>query len=65
MKKILAVFLTLCMSACSSEIDKCVQTGMKAYELMNPGYTVDKRAQAEARWRIACLEAASGKSKSD
>lgn len=56
MKKI--VFLGfIFLTGCSSDIDKCVQAGMRAWD--EAPHADETRAKAEARWRIGCLRAAS------
>lgn len=43
---------------CQSEIDKCVEAGVKAGE---PYSTAKEKSEEEMRFRIGCLRASAGK----
>lgn len=49
------------LAGCSSEVDKCVDAGLKSLTLNYPNATSAEKAQAEGNYRIICLKAQSGK----
>ncbi len=50
----------LTLSGCASEVDKCVKSFMKVYELENPKATKYDKAHEEASAREHCLKISSG-----
>jgi|GEM_PF-6485081 len=55
------VLTAVALAGCSSEVDKCVDAGLKSLALNYPNATSAEKAQAEGNYRIICLKAQSGK----
>jgi hypothetical protein len=59
------VFLTIALyiflAGCSSEIDKCVDAGVKSASMNYPNMSEAEKASIERSYRIACLRAQAGK----
>lgn len=51
----------LMLAGCASEIDKCVDAGMKSAAIEFPDLNAAEKARLESDFRIRCLEANSGK----
>jgi hypothetical protein len=56
-------FFFICATAfillgCQSEIDKCVDAGLRANE---PYKTAQEKSETEMQFRMACLKASAGK----
>ena len=60
MKKFL-ILITLTLSGCASEVDKCVESAIKSLNVNYPTATAGEKAEAEKNFRIICMKAQSGK----
>ena len=60
LKLSIIVVAVLLLSGCASEVDKCVKSFMKVYELENPKATKYDKAHEEASAREHCLKISSG-----
>ena len=58
MKKFLIFGTMFVLLGCQSEIDKCVDAGLRANE---PYKTAQDKSQKELEFRIFCLKASTGK----
>ena len=63
--RLVAVAMAVCLAGCDNSIDaqveKCVQSLIKAIKLNRPDISEADLAQAEASARLKCLRSAAGK----
>lgn len=61
MKIIAMIAFVMMLAACQSEIDKCVDAGVKADSVNYPNLTKAERVENEYLYRMRCLRAQGGK----
>jgi hypothetical protein len=57
----LLVASLVAIAGCSSEIDKCVDAGVRAVSLNYPSMSPAEKADVEKNYRLACMKAQAGK----
>lgn len=61
MKYLVMIVALLVLPGCASEVDKCVDAGMKSTINENPDITKENKDRSEWLHRMDCLKAQSGK----
>jgi hypothetical protein len=61
MKYLLVIVFLAFLGGCQSEIDKCVESGIKSEKTFGPYKTAEEEIRESHKMRLECLKAQSGK----